>query len=211
MKHFLTISLILLSQIGSFAQFKWGIKAGVSTSDLKSSDLIIVDPTVQDSFRLGIDKANIGFHFGVLTQIKFGVFIIQPECLFNSSSIDYNLSHINSTIVSSVLNETYKDLDIPILFGFSAGPVRLIAGPVGHIHLNSTSSLTDWNGYKQDFKDITYGWQAGVGIDFFRTVLLDIRYEGNFTKHGDHITFLGNKYPFSKTPARLLASIAVVF
>ena len=77
--------------------------------------------------------------------------------------------------------------------GCKFGPLRLMAGPEGHVFLNSTSGLLDIDGYRQDFKGLTLGWQGGVGLDLWNLVV-DIRYQGNFNNFGDHITFLGQEY-----------------
>jgi hypothetical protein len=40
---------------------------------------------------------------------------------------------------------------------------------------------------------------------------IDLRYEGNFNNFGDHITFGGNKYEFSKKPSRMMLAVAMSF
>ena len=62
--------------------------------------------------------------------------------------------------------------------------------------------------YAQKFDDITFGWQAGIGLDLLN-IMLDIRYEGNFYTFGDHIVFGDQSYAFDNSPARLLGSLAI--
>lgn len=82
------------------------------------------------------------------------------------------------------------------------------AGPVGHIPLKYISELTHLEGFSSDFSPIEYGYQVGIGIDFFN-LMLDLRYEGNFSKFGDYIRFNDKSYRFSDMPTRLLLSVAV--
>ena len=86
--------------------------------------------------------------------------------------------------------------------------MRLMAGPVAHYFLKSTSELFQFENYQQKFADLKYGWQGGIGVDLLN-VMVDVRYEGNFSKFGDHITFSGQQYNFASSPARLIASLAV--
>ncbi len=200
--------LILMSSLElAFGQFRVGFKGGLSTYDLGVNEFIdIVDGT--QSFQLGISDAKFGYHMGVVLQMQIGSFVMQPEAVWNSNSVEYSYTEITNPSVTQVFDEKYQYLDIPFLFGIKAGPLRLMAGPVGHYFIDSTSDLFDFESYDQKFKSMTYGYQGGIGLDFFN-VLLDFRYEGNFTKFGEHITFSGTQYNFSSTPARLLASVAI--
>lgn len=58
-----------------------------------------------------------------------------------------------------------------------------------HIALNNNSELKGLDGFKSNYKGATYGYQAGIGFDFSK-LSFDVRHEGNFSKYGDHITFL---------------------
>ena len=200
--------MILMSSLElAFGQFRVGVKGGFSTYDLGVNEFIDIADGTQ-SFELGISDAKFGYHLGVVLQMQIGSFVMQPEAVWNSNSVEYSYTEITNPSVTQVFDEKYQYLDIPFLFGIKAGPLRLMAGPVGHYFIDSTSDLFDFESYDQKFKSMTYGYQGGIGLDFFN-VLLDFRYEGNFTKFGEHITFSGTQYNFSSTPARLLASVAI--
>ncbi len=191
----------------ALGQFRVGVKGGLSTYDLGVNEFIDIVYGTQ-SYELGISDAKFGYHLGVVLQMQIGSFVMQPEAVWNSNSVEYSYTEITNPSVTQVFDEKYQYLDIPFLFGIKAGPLRLMAGPVGHYFIDSTSDLFDFESYDQKFKSMTYGYQGGIGLDFFN-VLLDFRYEGNFTKFGEHITFSGTQYNFSSTPARLLASVAI--
>ncbi|MEO6757965.1 MAG: outer membrane beta-barrel protein, partial [Saprospiraceae bacterium] len=166
----------------------------------KPNDVIVVPG--DSSATLGVDKLKFGTQLGAFFRIG-GVIFVQPEILFNSNKTDYRFSNIN---MSDIRQETYRNLDIPVLVGLKLGPVRLQTGPVGHYFLNSTSDLTDIKGYKENFKKLTWGWQTGLNIGAGR-FSVDLRYEGNFHKQGDQITFGGKDYHFSKSPTRLILGV----
>lgn len=96
------------------------------------------------------------------------------------------------------------------MMGLKYGPLRLQGGPVGHLFLNSKSDLFDLEGYDQRFDEMTYGWQAGIGLDIGK-VILDFKYEGNFNNFGDHIVFGNNSYQFDDSPGRFIASLGIAF
>ena len=69
---------------------------------------------------------------------------------------------------------------------------------------------TEIDGYEENFKKLLWGWQAGMGFDFW-ILTIDLRYEGNFSKFGNHIKFGNKNYSFSDNPQRLIASLGVAF
>jgi hypothetical protein len=208
MKKNLLLFLALLLGGSVFGQVKFGLKVGGSTSSIQPKDLLVTNSTQLDSLALGVKNAKGGLHFGGF--VRFGKKLyLQPELDFNSNKVDYQATG-NSGQFNGVFQESYQNLDIPLLFGYDTGVVRLHAGPVGHVHLNSSSELTDLSGYAQKFKEFTYGWQGGIGFDIWK-LNIDLKYEGNFSKFGDHITFFDQEFKFSDSESRILFSLAYVF
>ena len=197
------LSFSLVAQVQG--QIRFGVKGGLSTYDLGVSQAISIVNGASPS-ELNVQDSKYGYHIGLVLQAKLGSFIIQPELAFNSNSVDFSFTQGSGT--PSIFTEKYQNLDIPFLLGLKAGPMRLMAGAVGHYFIHSASELLEIENYDQKFEDLTYGWQAGIGVDVLN-LMLDIRYEGNFTKFGDHIVFSGESYTFDKAPARLLASLAI--
>ncbi|KAA3635674.1 MAG: PorT family protein [Bacteroidetes bacterium] len=214
MKKVILPLVFLIMGLSANAQFfKIGIKAGASTTNLNPPELNILDINGVQNLKLALKNAQYGIHGGVVFRFKFGKsFMITPEVLLNSNKVDYSIVDINNSMVTdSILSEKYQYIDIPFMFGYKSGPIRLHAGPVAHFYLNSTSELLDnIDGYEQNFEDITLGWQAGLGLDLWKFTV-DFRYEGNFSKFGDHIVFFGNEYAFDQSPSRFLLSVGFVF
>lgn len=202
MKNLIFASCCILLANTAHAQFfGFGLKGGMNTQINHPGDITVGNG--ENHFNLGLEGREFGTQFGA--YMRFGNhFFVQPEVMFNSNKTDYKIGE--SGVGEVIKNEKYQFLDIPVLMGVKLGPVRLQAGPVSHYFLNSTSELTDFAGYEAKFKQMTWGWQGGLNVGFKR-VSLDVRYEGNFSKQGDHITFFGDQYHFSDSPARLIVGL----
>ncbi len=195
--------LLFFGHIAQAQFFSFGLKGGVNTQVKKPQDIIVGGGDTTLNF--GVDKFKFGTQFGVYFRFGNKVFL-QPEILFNSNKTDYKVGE--SSFGEVIKNEKYQNLDIPVLVGFKLGPVRFQGGPVGHYFLNSTSELTNFKGYEARFKQLTWGYQAGLNIGAGR-FSADIRYEGNFNNQGDHITFFGDQYNFSNTPGRIMVGLNI--
>jgi len=202
-------AIIILSIIGAFvplrAQMIFGIKAGVASESLNFEEIKLT------GLRIAIQDASYGFHIGLFARGKLGDRVyIQPELLFNSNTVDFRVNDLADGLVNKVLHEKYQNLDIPLMAGLKFGPLRLNAGPVGHVHIASKSELGQISSYSKRFKDFKMGYQAGVGLDIWR-LLLDVRYEGNFTKFGEHMRIGGQEVAFSQNPNRWVFSAGFTF
>lgn len=193
-------------------KFKFGIRGGVSTTEISVDELLVTNAEDMNRLRLGIQEANYGYHFGLFAQANAGSFFIQPEILFNSNSVDFKVVDLTlQEDVPAIFRENYQYLDIPVMFGFKLfNTLRLQGGPVGHVFLNSASDLVNIEGYDEKFEQFTYGYQAGLGLDFWKFVI-DVKYEGNFNNFGDHINIDGRSYEFNQSPTRLVASVGIAF
>lgn len=205
------LSLFLLVATFSNAQLRLGIKAGLSTSSINTNEIDFTTAQGINAFGVNVKNSTYGPHFGVMIRYNMDKWHLQPEILLNTNKVDYNLKDLTKpSAIDSIKTDNFQYLDIPFLVGYDFGFVRLHAGPVTHILLAHTTTLTDINGYKEDISKATFGYQAGIGFDLWK-INLDLRYEGNFTNYGDHFTFFGNKFSFSKSPARFMASLGFMF
>ena len=194
-------------------QIKIGIRGGLNSTHVNADELLILNEQDVAEFRLAVERAKFGYHFGVFLQAQADFLFIQPEVWFRSNRVDYSLQDVQSPDVTRVLSERYQYVDIPLLLGLKLGPLRLGCGPVGHIFINSTSELFDTDpveGYDQQFEDMTIGYITGVGLNIWN-FHVDVNYQGSFNRFGDHFVFFGEEYEFSKTPSRLLATIGISF
>lgn len=191
------------------AQIKAGVKAGLSTMDVKPGQFIITNGEQADELGLSLTEANYGGHFGFFVQAKMGNFILQPEVLLNTNMMEYNVKDLETGEVFTK-KESFQNLDVPILMGLKLWKFRFTGGPVAHIHLNNTSELVDFDGYDQKFDEMTWGYQAGVGLDIWK-FMFDLRYEGNMQNYDGNMSFFGNDVNFDRTPGRMIASVGIKF
>jgi hypothetical protein len=189
--------------------FKWGARIGLSTSEINVDEIDIKEGT-QD-FGLIVKDANYGIHIGAFAKIPLGSFFLQPEIVFNSSSVDFRVDSISGSDVGTVFKEKYQYVDIPVMLGYKFGPLRPQIGFVGHVFINSSEGLKEaFDDYQPNFDEFTFGWQGGVGLELGK-VIIDLKYEGNFKKFGQHIQIGDTQYTFSESPSRLIVSLGIAF
>lgn len=205
----LTAMLFLFSLNTVSGQFELGIRAGISSYDLANEGIFVNNGNQQISWNIA--NAGYGIHGGIYTRITvLGVFL-EPAVIFNTNTVDYDIKQIGSSgIFNTIGSERYNYVDLPLILGIKISKLRLQGGPVGHFFINSSSELVDFSGYSQKFKEATYGWQAGAGLDLWK-FRLDLMYEGNFSKFGNHIQIGGTSYQFATAPSRLLLSLGYRF
>lgn len=216
MKRLLFIGLLLTFVVSvSSAQrnnsFKFGALFGASAYNVDPMDLFVVDESGNSVGKLAFKDANYGLHFGAFALIKRGFLYTKPQVQFNTQTVNYTYEELKTGDVK-IIKETYQDIDIPITLGFNFGPVRMGFGPVGHIHLTGKSDFFNFKeiDYVQEFKEMTFGYILGVGLDIWN-FHLDFGYEGNFSKVGDHIHLFGKQVKFDQGPARFILSVGVSF
>lgn len=212
MKKILFACLFLSIATTSFSQIQFGFRAGLGTTDISPSDLTLLSADGREALGLAIDDANFNIFGGFLVRITIDDFFIQPELMFSSNGVDYQVEDFTNVggAVTTIRNERYQYLDIPVMVGYKTGFLRLMLGVEGHVFLNSTSDLFDFENYDQNFDGLTLGWQAGIGVDISK-FMIDLRYQGNFSKFGTHIRFAGEEYQFDESPSRLMLSAGFMF
>lgn len=208
-----TIFLLLAISMTYFAQaqIKFGVRAGLSTTDVSPGELLVTSGQSWDELKLSVADANYGVHFGLVTQIQIKRFFLQPELLFSSNNTDFQVTEFKEgTAFESIRNENYQFLDFPIMAGLKFGPLRLQGGPVGHVFLDSKSELLQIDGIRQNFDKMQWGWQAGLGLDIWK-FMVDVKYEGDFNNFGDHLVINDEPQRFNDRAGRLVATLGFTF
>lgn len=210
MKHSVLFFLLLLSAWTAQGQVRLGFKGGMTTTNLETAQVNVPDGSGNPSLALDVDQARFGIQAGLLLQVTMGKkAFLQPEVLFNSTRVDFAVEDFSSGSAAELFSEKYQYVDLGLMLNYRLGPLRLAAGPVGHLYVNSTSDLLAFSDYEQRFETMTYGYQVGAGLDIWN-IMLDFRYEGNFTRFGDHIYFDGQRYAFDEAPARLIFTLSLL-
>lgn len=206
MKKILLTAVVALFAFNAFSQVKIGLRGGFASQKADANQTIL-----SNNDTLGLMDVRGGYHFGAFTQIKMKKFFIQPEILFNSSSADFTLSSLREDDGrKTIIQDQYNTMDIPVMMGYKAGSFRVGAGPVGHVHINEKSELLKKEGFKDAFKQMTYGYQVGVGLDLWK-VVFDIKYEGNFTDFDEFINFDDMNIDLADAPSRWVVSFGYAF
>jgi opacity protein-like surface antigen len=205
MKKIIVIILALVLAAPLFSQVKFGIKAGAST------DFTFTDQTFDGAnFEVVLQNAKTaewGFQGGVFMRASFAGFYIQPEILLATATNSVSYEDVEEGGGPVIYNQKFNKLNIPVLLGFKLGPMRLNAGPAAAIMLSDPKEIIDGATYKR----ATFGYQAGVGIDLFKKLTLDVRYEGNLNQFGDEITILGETFQLDDRTGALLLHVGLIF
>jgi len=187
---------------------KYGLMGGSSYYLVDKSDLITVTNNNNNpEYLISIDKAKLGIHFGIFAQLRLNKIILRPEVIFNSNTIDYKVKDLVNASGTQIVHERYQHIDIPLLLGYKSGIIKFLAGPSGKLFINNKSELVDINNFSTNFKKVTFGYQAGLGIDLYN-FMLDLRYEGSFAKIGEGIMFGDKQINFAKNTGRLILNLS---
>lgn len=175
MKKLVMICLLMTIAFGASAQFSLGPRVTLVNSKLSLKDAAT---SVQEG------DAEFGYQFGIFMRAKVPVIglYVQPEILFSKAESTLSL---NNQDVSFEFNK----IDVPIMIGGKVGPLRLNAGP--SLSFLTDASRSDVAGdIKDNYKNTTVGYQAGVGIDILKFVI-DVKYEGSLSQFGETVSVGG--------------------
>ena len=211
MKKLLIILLTLFIALPAFSQLKFGLKVGLNTTSISMADLKQV---TSNGTTYSIEKlkgANYGIHGGLFMRLSVSKLYIQPELLLSTRTNEYNVKNLTTAVDSSVMQKFTK-LDIPVMIGFKLGPLRLNAGPSASLLLNSPADLIKDPDFKTMYSNMTFGYQAGVGIDLLKKITIDLRYEGSLQKYQNKIeSALGTPVSLDDRPNAFLVSVGLIF
>jgi hypothetical protein len=164
-----------------------------------------------NTLRLTIpSNANLGYHLGVISQIRFLKLFVQPELLFTSNKNDVILYDEVASRNTGFAEQKIYRLDFPVMLGIKFNSVKFEAGPMGTVILGTKSDLLEISNYEQQFKTLTYGYQLGIGLDFSK-ISLDLKYEGDLSKFGDKLTLGNQTFNFDQRSNQLIFSVGLFF
>jgi len=214
----LIIILVFILPLGfaSNAQIKFGIKGGLTSTSIKTDDVIQINgETDFDELAVKGKNSKVGFQGGIFSRITIAKIYIQPELLFTSTSGEVEVTSLSSgtEVVSEIREQKFRQIDFPIMLGYKAGPLRLQAGPVGTIMLSTDPSLSGFMDmdYEEEFNGATWGYQVGIGFDIAKKVTIDIKYEGNLSKLADGVKIGDETLDFDSRNSQFVASLGFFF
>ena len=207
MKRIILISFLAIAiSWGLSAQLDFGLKGGLNISNIKASEILTDDYRINPAA-----SGNLGYHVGGFLRASLVGIFIQPELYFSSLSSEYKVEDISGTGTAQELaKQKIGRMDIPVLVGVKLGGFRLGLGPVGSIIVSDQSDLRDITGYESTLKSATFGYQLGAGADIWK-ICIDLRYEGNLTKMGDHINIGGETLNLDDRVRQVIISLGFKF
>ena len=213
MKKLFAIVFVALVSIPAFSQLNFGLKAGVSTTSLSMPTIKTITSGTTTFTVDALTAAKYGFNGGVFVRVTLFSFYIQPELLFSTRTNEYTVVDKNNPLPSGtyIAKQSFNKLDIPVMLGFKLGPLRLNAGPVGSLLINSPKAIITNPDYKNNYNKMTFGYQAGLGFDLL-FLTFDLSYEGSLKKYQNQIQNLtGTKYNLDDRPNAFLFSVGLMF
>ena len=212
MKKFILIVLSVFIMFPAFSQVKFGLKAGLSTTNLKMEDVKTLTSGETQYVVNAIKEAKYGYHGGAFVRFSMLGFYVQPELLFASRTDVYTIADAANPTIETLKKQQFNQLDLPIMLGMKLGPVRLNAGPSARLLINSPKDLIDDPDFKTMYNSLTFGYQAGMGIDIIKRLTIDLRYEGSLQKYQTQIeNVAGTKFTLDDRPNAFLLSVGLMF
>ncbi len=218
-KTLIILAALMTLSVASNAQFiRFGVKGGVSSSNVKFDKQTLEGITTEDGpkdFLVEQGDSKLGLHFGVFGRIQIMGLFIQPEVLFTQTKGEVKLSE--GTTADYYLKQKFNKFDIPVMVGWKFGPARIGLGPVASFVVGENDGLKDklndlaQETVKNDFKGATFGYQIGVGLDILKFATIDLKYEGNLSKLGNGLNIGGNDFKFDQRNPQFIASIGIFF
>jgi hypothetical protein len=206
MKKLLVLLLAVFIALPAISQVKFGLKVGASTTSISMEDAKTIK-TGDVSYLLGkAESAGYGFHAGAFLRVNISKLYIQPELLFATRSNNYTFQNVGTVVDSATVKQAFNKLDIPIMIGLKLGPVRINAGPVGSVKITA-KEIIDNPDVKATYAAMTFGYQAGVGLDLFKKMTIDLRYEGGLSKYQNKLEGVA----LDDRPNAFLLSIGYMF
>lgn len=218
-KTFLLIAALLMMGSAAFAgggfDIAIGPKVGYQTAKL--------------SYQKADIKSSFSNHFtaGLFGRVTIGRIYVQPEVLYfkTSNIFDGHVTGVGSNNLFNLptganvnLTLNQMNLQVPVMVGINILDLDIVtlraqAGPTANFVLKSqtiydkTYTLNGQQGEientttDQDFdtKSISWGVQAGLGVDLLKRITLDINYNFGVSKMFDALneTTLGETFDFS--------------
>ena len=190
-KKFLLFAAILFMGSSAFSQkFTLGIKGGANLGKMTGK-----------SFK---EEFTLGYQVGGFATIPFGDrFALQPEVMFNHSSLDTASNFSQVYQFNKVNNVSFNSLSIPIMLNYNIVKyLTLQVGPQFGIVLDQDKNLMQ-NG-KDAFKSGNFSLVGGVQLN-----LLKFRVYGRYVGGLTNLDNVGDKESWKASAIQLGVGIAL--
>jgi len=204
MKKLLVFILAVFITLPAISQLNLGIKLGATTTTVPSYNISTGTNNIE-----ALKNAAWGFQGGAFLRLGLGPIFVQPEVVFATNSYEYNVTTVSGT---DVLKQKYNRLEVPVLVGIKLGPLHVNAGPSATIQIGSPKALIDDPDFEGMYRSATFGYTAGVGVDLFKKITLDARYNGSLSgEFGDAVTIGSQTFNLDSRQPSFTLSVGLMF
>ena len=206
---FVMIASLLFTVSADAQLFQIGVKGGVNFSQLAMDDITGIQEG-GDVYDLITGDMVAGYQVGLQSRVNIAAFFVQPEVYFNA--VKGSVEKVVDGGANAMLDVEFNRFDIPLLVGVKLGPARINAGPVGSAVVSSVNDLTEIDPELESLSNsFTWGYQAGIGVDLFKKLSIDARYEGSLTKFGDSFDIGGEDFTLDARPRQIIVAVGYWF
>ena len=204
MKKLLAFTLAALMVLPAFSQLKFGLKLGANTATVPTYKISSGTNNIET-----LKNAQWGLQAGAFMRIGLKSIFIQPEIMLASNSYDYNVTTVTG---QDLLHQKFTRLEIPVLLGLKLGPLHINAGPSANINIGSPKALIDDPDFGDLYRSATFGYQAGIGLDLFKRLVIDARYGGSLSdRFGSSVTIGNQTFNLDSRQPSFILSLGIMF
>jgi len=204
MKKLFVIVLAAFIALPAISQLNFGLKLGASTATVPKYDISTGTNNIE-----ALKDAAWGFQGGAFLRLGLGPIFVQPEVVFATNSYEYNVTTVSGT---DILKQNYNRLEVPVLLGIKLGPLHVNAGPSATIQIGSPKALINDPDFGDMYRSATFGYQAGLGLDIFKKLVVDARYNGSLSgKFGDSVTIGSQTFNLDSRQPSFTLSVGLMF
>lgn len=206
----LALSSILLFSADVHAS-GYGVRAGLNFSFFSSNEIQSDDRMIEV-----LSDSYTGFHIGGIGYVTLFNVFLQPELLYTQTGQEISVVKLNNQDNmpdpggSVFFTNRFHNISIPLAVGMEFGPARVGIGPVATFLVNSSIADDELlEGVDFSYDTASLGYQALAGIKL-GSLILDLKYEGGFSKFGDGISFSGQRFDFQTSKRQFLISLGIL-
>lgn len=146
---------------------EWGAMGGVNIVDFSTS---------MSNTEI---KNKLGWQAGIHMGIVFGAFALEPEILYVRQGLRFRRQG------QKELNLKSQSIDVPVLVSFRLlRPLRIFAGPVFTV-MNDCKQKSGGDLFEFSRVRPTMSYTVGIGATIMRHMMIDLRYNGQFSGKKD--------------------------
>jgi hypothetical protein len=205
MKKLFAILLVVFIALPAFSQINFGLKVGATTTTVPTYDLSTGTNNIQ-----ALKNASWGLQAGAFLRLGFKSIYLQPEVVFATNTYEYNVT--TESTGTDLMKQSFNRLEVPVLLGIKLGPIHINAGPSATIEIGSPKALINDPNFTDMYRGATFGYQAGIGLDLFKKLVLDARYNGSLSgKFGDAVTIGSQTFNLDSRQPSFTLSVGLMF